>query len=254
MTDTDLLLVDRLDSGVAVVALNRPDKLNALSQELHRGLYDLFGKLGEDDSVKAVVITGAGDRAFSAGYDVRQLATLTEEETMLNNLHREPYWTRFFSFSKPVIAALNGITFGGGAMLALCADIRVGCPDTVFRVTAVPYAGVMATWNLTPLVGLGRTKEWLMTGRPVDAEEGLTAGLLNHVVPREQVVDKAVEIATQIAGHPQAAVRGLKSLVHATYGRTIAESEAAENDIMHHALAPKSTSELFAEFLATRGS
>ena len=253
MTKSDLLTVERLGKNVALLTLNRPEKLNALSQDLHRALYDTLGELAEDDSVGAVVLTGAGERAFSAGYDVRELEPLNETETLLSNLRREPYWTRIFDYPKPIVAALNGITFGGGAMLALCADIRVGCDETVFRVTAVPYAGVMATWNLAPLVGMGRAKEWLMTARPVEAQEGLASGLLNHVVPRSQVVDKAVEIAAQIAEYPAPAVSELKRLIHHNAGRSLAEGAEAENSVMHHALAPKRTSELFAEFLASRG-
>ncbi|MGW4337512.1 enoyl-CoA hydratase/isomerase family protein [Rhodococcus koreensis] len=253
MTNSELLIVDRPTSGVAVLTLNRPDKLNALSECLHRAIHDTLGELADDDSIGAVVLTGAGDRAFSAGYDVRELEPFNEAETLLSNLKREPYWTRIFDYPKPIVAALNGITFGGGAMLALCADIRVGCDETVFRVTAVPYAGVMATWNLPPLVGIGRAKEWLMTARPVEAQEGLATGLLNHVVPRAEVVDKAIEIAAQIAGHPPRAVSELKQLIHANAGRSLADGAEAENSVMHHALAPKSTSELFAGFLASRG-
>lgn len=253
MTDSDLLIVERMTNGVALLTLNRPDKLNALSEELHRALHDALGELADDDAVGAIVLTGAGERAFSAGYDVRQLEPLNEVETLHSNLKREPYWSRMFNFPKPIVAALNGITFGGGAMLALCADIRVGCNETVFRVTAVPYAGVMATWNLAPLVGMGRAKEWLMTARPVEAQEGLTSGLLNHVVPRSDVVEKAVEIAAQIAEYPAPAVSELKRLIHDNAGRSLSDGAEAENSVMHHALAPKSTSELFAEFLASRG-
>ncbi|KAA9157334.1 enoyl-CoA hydratase/isomerase family protein [Amycolatopsis acidicola] len=248
----DVLLVERRDR-VAVLTLNRPDKLNALNQELHRALYDVFGELAGDESIGAIVVTGAGERAFSAGYDVRELEPLDEAETLMSNLRREPYWARIFDFPKPVVAALNGFTLGGGAMLALCADVRIGCRRTVFRVTAVPYLGVMATWNLPPLVGMGRAKEWLMTARPVEADEGLAAGLLNHVVPDDEVVAKAIEVAAAIAGHPPAALSELKRLIHDNAGRSLPDGAEAENSVMHHALAPKSTSELFAGFLASRG-
>lgn len=248
--ESDLVVVEKLDGKVALVTLNRPGKHNAINEPMHQAIAEALRQLELDDDVNAVVLTGAGDKAFSAGYDVREMEVLDEDQTMLSCIRREEWWWAIASFGKPLIAAVNGYALGGGGMLATCADIRVGCPEFHYRITAVPYYGVMASWNLPQIVGMGIAMEWLMTGRAVEADEALRTGLLNHVVPRDQVVPKAVEIASLIARNPAPASRALKRLVHANIGRSFADGFEAENAVMHGELKPKSTSELFAKFLA----
>jgi enoyl-CoA hydratase/carnithine racemase len=177
------------------------------------------------------------------------MSGLDEEGTLLDYQRREPWMWHLANLAKPVIAAVNGVAYGGGAVMAICADIRIGCPGSAFRVTAVPYGGLNATWNLPLIVGWGRAKEWLLTGRVVPATEALAAGLLNHLVEETEVVPRSVEMAAAIASNPPAASQALKSVMHENIGRRLVDAYAAENTTLHTRLPPGRTDELFKNFL-----
>src|SRR5262249_11905390 len=146
-----------------------------------------------------IVVTGAGDRAFSAGYDVKEQADYDEDRMLLGYLAREPYMWHIASCRKPIVAAVNGIAWGGGAVVATGADIRVGCSKTSFQVTATAYGGVNASWSLPPIVGSAIAKDWLLTAREVKSAELLAAGWLNYLVDDDQLLPKALEVAGMIA-------------------------------------------------------
>jgi enoyl-CoA hydratase/carnithine racemase len=114
---------------------------------------------------------------------------------------------------KPVIGMMNGLAYGGGAVLASCLDMRIGCENTRFRFLAVAYGRINSTWTLTNQVGWPTAKEYLFTGRVVEAEEAYRVGLLNHLVPAEELRDKTMEIATTIAGHRAESVIGIKEIL-----------------------------------------
>src|SRR5262249_11114096 len=156
-------LLERPADGVVLITLNRPEKRNALNLPTFQALDEALTDLEADDSVRAVVLTGAGTM-FSAGYDVKEMESLTAQETLLDYQTREPWMFHLQDFRKPLIAAMNGGAYGGGSIFAICCDIRVGCEDSSFKITAVSYGGINGSWNLPLIVGWGRAKEWLMTG------------------------------------------------------------------------------------------
>lgn len=242
------VVVSRPEPAVALITLNRPEKRNAMNLPTFEALDGRLTELERDPSVSAVILTGAGP-VFSAGYDVREMSGLDEAGTMLDYQRREPWMWHLANLSKPLVAALNGPAYGGGAVMAMCADIRIGCPASSFRVTAVPYGGLNATWNLPLIVGWGRAKEWLLTGRVVSSEEALTAGLLNHLVDEREVLPRSIEMAAAIASNPSAASRALKTVVHENVGRRFIDAYAAENAMIHAQLKPGRTDELFRSFL-----
>lgn len=250
----ELLIVDRAAEGVAVVTLNRPEALNALSRELHRTLHVTVVELADDPSVGAIVLAGAGERAFSAGYDIKEEATYGRDEMLAMYLEREPWHWGVASCPVPVIAAVHGVAWGGGAVLATSADIRVGSSRTSFRVTATAYGGVNATWHLPPIVGVSTAKDWLMTAREVRAEELYVKGWLNHVVEPGEELAKAVELAGQIVANDPAPTQAAKRLVNASWGRTQMDSQRAETALMATDLRPGDAKELFADFLGSRSS
>ncbi len=171
--------------GVLWVTINRPDKLNALNQatiaELDRAVEEAAG----DDRVKAVVLTGAGDKAFVAGADITELNTLGPERAKEFGLRGQAVFTRFERLAKPVVAAVNGYALGGGCELAMACHVRVASTNAVFGQPEVKLGlipGYAGTQRLPRLVGKGRALELLMTGRNVTAEEAERIGLVNKVV------------------------------------------------------------------------
>lgn len=250
MTAQELLL-QRPADGIALLTINRPKARNALTTTLQFELDAALKLLQNDDDVRAIVITASGDRAFSAGYDLKEMNGFDQDWMLLNYLDRQGLMAAVASYSKPLIGALNGLAHGGGAILATLFDIRVGCSRSEFRFTAAAYNGVNNTWQLPRLVGQARALEFTMTARPVPAAEALASGLLNHLVGDDDVVTHALEIATMIAAHPPAGVRWHKSLIRAAPGRSTDEALQAENGVMSGELRPGKPSAVFREFLAT---
>src|SRR5215468_5588751 len=203
----EFILTERSD-GVAVITLNRPDKLNALSFPLVRELDDALSRCEADEDVKAVILTGAGERAFSAGADIHEMAGLSAEELATRADVRGRATWHIATFGKPLIGAINGLAYGGAALLSSTLDLRIGCERTKFRFLAASYGRVNSTWSLPLLVGLPKAKELLYTGRDVMAEEAERIGLLNQVVPATRLRETALEMAAAIARNDARMVTG----------------------------------------------
>jgi 2-(1,2-epoxy-1,2-dihydrophenyl)acetyl-CoA isomerase len=244
------LLLDRVGDGVAVITLNRPDALNALNEEMHAEIDGAISELEGDGDVRAIVMTGAGDRAFCAGYDVKEQAPYDEDRMLIGYVAREPYMWHIASSRTPIVAAVNGFAWGGGAVVATGADIRVGCPRTSFKVTATAYGGVNASWSLPPIVGTATAKDWLLTAREVGAEELFAARWLNYLVPDDEVKAKALAVAGQIAANWARGTEATKELVNASVGRTMHDAQRAETVRLATDLRPMLVSNLFEKFLS----
>jgi len=245
------VLVGRPLPGVALVTLNRPAAHNALDTGLQRVLDAELTALEADSAVRCVVFTGVGDAAFSAGYDIHELARFSPDEVTLALLQREEWMWHVASLRMPTIAAVNGVAHGAGALLACALDLRIGCERTNFRFTAGAYNGANATWSLPQLVGLGQAKELLFTSRPVNAERAAEIGLLGRVVPSAGLVEAAVRLAGEIAANPPGGIAETKRLLHAGPGRGLQERYESENVVMRTTLRPKPMPELFSRFLAS---
>jgi enoyl-CoA hydratase/carnithine racemase len=243
------LLVERPIPGVVVVTFNRPEAHNALDTGLQRLLDEHLSALEADAAVRCVVFTGAGGAAFSAGYDIHELARLSPDEVTLALLQREEWMWHLASLRMPTIAAVNGVAHGAGALVACALDLRIGCQHTNFRFTAGAYGGANATWNLPLLVGLAQAKELLFTSRPVGADAALGMGLLNAKVAASALLDEALRLAEEIATNPPEGIAEAKRLLHAGPGRGLRERYEAENVVMRTTLRPKPMPELFARFL-----
>lgn len=192
-----ILLVER-DGPVAVVILNRPERLNALSHDLARELRASLGQLGADSTVRAIVLTGAG-RAFSAGADLRNGPS--DAEDVLRTLYT-PMITEMRALPVPLIAAVNGIAAGAGASITLACDLRVAATSARFQLSfvamgLVPDAG--STWLLPRIIGATRAAEVVLLGKPVLAAQALDWGLVNEVVADEDLRARAIEMAQQVS-------------------------------------------------------
>lgn len=212
---TSRVLSERRGDAV-LVTLNAPERRNAIDQEMVDGLHAVLDELQHDESVAALVITGAGDKAFAAGADIAQLRDRTSADAM--KAINSAIFNRVEEFPAPVIAAVKGYALGGGCELAIACDLRVigasaklGQPEV--KLGIIPAAG--GTYRLPRLIGLGRARELIYTGRMVDAEEALRIGLANQVVADDEVVDAALAMAAQIANNGRLAVRGAKRALNA---------------------------------------
>jgi enoyl-CoA hydratase/carnithine racemase len=246
-------ILTECSDGVAVITLNRPDKLNALSFGLARELDEALTEFERDDAVKAVVLTGAGERAFSAGADIHEMAGLTSEELAQRQAFRSEATWHVATFAKPLIGAINGLAYGGAALLSSTLDLRIGCERTQFQFLAASYGRVNSTWSLPLLVGLPKAKELLYTGRVVAAEEAERIGLLNQVVPAARLVETAVEIGQMIAKNDARMVQGIKRLLHEQVGMGWRDCYATEEDARATWLAAGHPREGFKEFLSRKG-
>ena len=246
------ILTERADA-VVLITLNRPDKLNALSYGLMRELDDELTRLEDDDTVKAVVLTGAGDKAFSAGADIHEMAGLVEAQLAERQAFRNRATWHIATFAKPLIGALNGLAYGGAALLSSTLDLRIGCERTKFRFLAATYGRVNSTWSLPHLVGLPKAKELLYTGRDVLADEAERIGLLNQVVPSARLRDTALEMAASIAKNDARMVQGIKRLLHEDIGMPWRERYDNEETARATWLTSAPVREGFKDFLARKG-
>jgi enoyl-CoA hydratase/carnithine racemase len=251
--DYEHLLLDIRDH-VGVIKLNRPEVLNAMNRKLFNEIDTAVGQLESDDDVRAIVLTGAGDRAFSAGADIHEMAEQARMDSPPPpDPRRSEYSWHIAATRKPTIGALNGLAFGGGAVLASSLDIRVGCERTRFRFLAVQYGRVNSTWSLPRQVGWPVAKELLFTARVVGAEEAARIGLLNHLVPSEKLMDKALELAGMIAENDPRMVQGVKELLIRDIGEDWRSHYQNELDAQAGKLAPTPVLEGFKPFLDRKG-
>jgi enoyl-CoA hydratase len=235
MTDqTELVLIERqTELRTALVRLNRPKQLNALNGAVMDALCAALEELDREEAVRAIVVTG-NERAFAAGADIGEMAEATPIDLLLTN--RIGQWDRIRRITKPVIAAVNGWAVAAGLENALLADIRIAAENAVFGALERRWnivGGDGMTVRLPLVVGYGRAMEMIITGRPVDAEEALRIGLANEVVPEGKALERALELAHQIAELPQGAIRSDKETMVRNVGRTYEEQlrQEAENTL-----------------------
>jgi enoyl-CoA hydratase len=242
------VLVERADGGVGIITLNRPEVLNALNTALLDEYDEALFAFEQDDEISCVVITGAGDTAFSSGVDIKEAVARGREGGGGENSLGRRTWERA-NLKKPTIGAINGLAFGGGAMISIELDIRIGCERSRFRFPETVYGWVGATWTLPLVVGWARAKELLYTARVVEADEAARIGLLNCLVPADQLLDTGVGMARQIAQNKPAAVQGVKQVMNQHIGRAWAEMLQAERDFRAEMVHPPSATEAFQAFL-----
>jgi enoyl-CoA hydratase/carnithine racemase len=247
-------ILSQVEDGVAIITLNRPDKLNAMNRKLNAELYDAVKTADADDGVGCIVITGAGERAFTAGGDIQE--QLTNDEKYNDDERDEMSKTRrsydIAASAKPTIGMMNGLAYGGGAVLASSLDMRIGCEDTKFRFLAAAYGRINSTWTLPNQVGWPIAKELLFTARIVKAEEAYRIGLLNHLVPRAQLREKTMEIAKMIAGNHQGAIRGTKALMLKQMAMDLEAQYKAEKDYTINVMRGAKAKDAFPEFISRK--
>jgi len=209
-------LIYEKKENIGLLTINRPEKMNAISRELTSELKKLLDEIEEDEELRVLVITGAGDKAFVAGADINELVDREAKMGRRVSKERQEIFSRIENLHIPVIAAVNGYALGGGLELALACSIRIcsdkaqfGAPE--IKLGIIPGDG--GTQRLPRLVGLGRAMEMILTGDFIDAQEAHRIGLVNKVFPPEKLMEAAMELAQKIASRPPLAVRYAKEAV-----------------------------------------
>ena len=199
-----------VEDGIAVVTLNRPEALNSVNKALRLELLELFPALDLRNDVKVIVITGAGDKAFCTGADLKERSTRTTEEMVHDRHYLTSKSTSILSnVSKPVIAAIKGYCMAGGYEMVLQCDITIASDNSIFSLPEVTHGffpGGGACQRLPRLVGYQMAKELILTGRRWDAKEAKELGLINKVVALDKVMDEAMAMARKIASYPSIGV------------------------------------------------
>jgi enoyl-CoA hydratase len=255
MFETIVLDRDSTDRAVAVVTFNRPHVLNALNKAMLGELDRATAELASDDSVRVVILTGAGDRSFVAGADIKELAAQTAISGRELALTGQRLFDRIENLGKPVIAAINGFALGGGCELAMACTLRIAA-DTArlgqpeINLGLIPgYAG---SQRLARLVGKGKAMEMMLTGAPISAAEAERAGLVNRVVPAAALMDDARALATQLAGNAPIATRYILDAVNRGLDMPFAEASAFEAALFGLAMATDDMREGTTAFLEKR--
>jgi len=228
----DLVLKDVKDQ-VMVLTLNRPDVMNSFNFAMLRALKQAVDSVRFDTGVRVVIITGAGEKAFCAGADLKERATLTEPQVREFIYTIRNLFTDIENLPKPVIAAVNGVAFGGGTELALASDIRIASETaslglTETRLAIIPGAG--GTQRLPRLVGRGKAKELIFTGKRLSAKESLEIGLVNKVCPAASLLDEARALAGEILQAGPIAIAQAKYAINNGLETDIATGLAIESN------------------------
>jgi enoyl-CoA hydratase len=212
MSGFDTVIYEK-NGNIACVTLNRPQALNAFSVQMRDDLFEILGAIRVDDEVRAVLLKGAGDKAFCAGADLREFLTAPSAIKARHIRSVRDLWRLFMSMPQPLIAALHGYVLGSGIEMALFCDLRIATPDVVFGFPEVtlgilPAAG--GTQTLPRILGLSGALDMLLTGRRLNAQEALSKGMVNQIVPRETLLHEAEELAQKIASYDPVVVRNAK--------------------------------------------
>jgi enoyl-CoA hydratase/carnithine racemase len=213
MTDTPQLVLEERRDNVLLLSLNRPERHHALSQALSDQLSEALARAAEDAGVAVVIITGTGEKAFCAGGDMLEMSGV--ETQAQRSAGAGGLFGVLAKMPMPVIAAINGYCFGGGARLAIGCDIRLASDNATFRLPGSEYGLVVAAATLPRLVGAERAKELIFTARKFTAEEAERYGLVSAVYPRAKLMPAAWEMAQTIAAHSAGAVREAKRVIDA---------------------------------------
>jgi enoyl-CoA hydratase len=228
-----MLLIETAD-GVATVTLNRPEAMNAMSKALRAQLYEAFVALDRDDAVRAVILTGAGERAFTAGLDLKELGSDPNGLGAVNTTDPAVNPVKAIeTCSKPVIGAINGVAITGGFELALACDILIASTNARFADTHA-RVGIMPGWGLSQklsrLIGIHRAKELSLTGNFLDAQTAAAWGLVNRVVAPGELMAAARNLAADIASVPAEAVSFYKRVIDDGFGLPFGAAMALEHE------------------------
>jgi enoyl-CoA hydratase len=249
----ETLLIEK-EGSVAIVKINRPP-VNSLNATAYSELYDAFCQLEKDESVNAILLTGAGEKAFAAGLDIKDVAGKSIPKYLEFARTSRMTVDKVATVDKPTVAAVFGFTFGGGCELALACDLRIaatdasiGCPEVNLGI--IPGSG--GTQRLTRLVGMTKAKEMLLLGDAVNGDEAYRIGLVNKVVPKEKLMEEAMAVAKRLAEKPKVAVSLIKTSINTGADMGLPAAISFENECFTVAYVSEDGREGMAAFAEKR--
>lgn len=231
MTNESNLVLEERRGDVVLLTLNRPERHHALNQALGEALSEALQRAADDPEVAVIILTGSGDKAFCAGADMLEASGVTSGRGRVAGAALAI--GRVSEMPVPVIAAINGYCYGGGARLAVSCDIRLASPKATFRIPGSEYGLVVAAATLPRLVGASRAKELIFTARPFNAQEAFDYGLVSAIHPVEDLLPAAWKMAETIASHSREAVREAKRVIDAA---TLSDEAIAMEDAANRQL------------------
>lgn len=217
-------LLTSIEKNILVITINRPDKMNAINKDVMQELGEAIAELQSNPEIKSAIITGSGAKAFVAGADISQFTGLSVEEGMQVAQKGHDVFNSIERSTKPVIAAVNGFALGGGCELAMACHFRIASENAKFGQPEVNLGlipGYGGTQRLVQLIGKGRALETLMTGNMIDANTALQYGLVNHVVPSEELIPKAISILEVINSKAPLAIAKCIETANAVYDENL---------------------------------
>lgn len=243
------------EGAVAVVTVNRPEALNSLDRRTNEELLAVARELSADESVRAVVLTGGGEKSFVAGADISEMRGFSAEEARRSGALGQSVMAAIEEAPQPWVAAVNGFALGGGCELALACDIRLASENAKFgqpEITLGITPGFGGTQRLPRIVGMGWAKYLVLSGRHVRADEALRIGLVQAVYPKGELMTEAMKLAAELAGRSPLAMRYCKAAVQAAADTDIATGQAIERDLFALSFASEDQTEGMDAFLEKR--
>ncbi len=216
----DSVLLTQLTDGIYTITINRPDKLNALNQDVLKALDTELDNIYSNPDIRTVIITGSGTKAFVAGADISEFNQMNVEQSRQMAKRGQDLFFRIERCPKPIVACVNGFALGGGCELAMSCHFRIASPNALFGQPEVNLGilpGYGGTQRLVQLIGKGRAMELLMSGQTINADTALQYGLVNYVVPQEELLNKAISILTIIQSKAPLAVAGCITSANAVF-------------------------------------
>ena len=244
-----------VENGIATITINRPKALNALNLDTVTELKDAIEKIAVDKAVKVVVITGAGEKSFVAGADIKEMATKTPAEGREWGQFGQNVFTEIENMPQPVIAAINGFCLGGGCELSCACDIRYAAENAKFGQPEVGLGitpGFGGTQRLTRVVGRGQAKELIYTGGMIGADEAKAIGLVNKVVPQEELMPTVLKLAGKIAKNAPVAVQLSKAAINRGINCDVVTGIAYEAEVFGLCFSTNDQKEGMAAFVEKR--
>ncbi|CAN5350842.1 enoyl-CoA hydratase-related protein [soil metagenome] len=249
-------ILSEVRGPVGILTLNRPDKLNAWNAPMRSRLIEALEELEANEAVRAIILTGAGERAFGAGQDLNETKTFDPDQAELWMGEWERLYDLIRSLSKPIIAALNGVAAGSAFQVALLCDLRVGHDCVTMGQPEINsgIASVTGPWIMREMIGIARTIALTLTGRMMEAEECVRIGLINRIVPQDKVMEAALTLATELAGKPPVAMRLNKARFREVTEASFRECLKAGIRNQREAYATGEPARMMEEFLAKRAA
>lgn len=251
----DSVLIE-VRGAVGIITLNRPQILNAWNAPMRSRLVECFDELEANEAVRAIILTGAGERAFGAGQDLNETKTFDPDRAEAWMHEWERLYDRIRSLSKPLIAALNGVAAGSAFQVALLCDLRIGHDGVTMGQPEINsgIASVTGPWIMKEMIGLARTIDLTLTGRMMDADECFRIGLINRVVPKDKVMEASLALAEELASKAPVAMRLNKARFREVTEESFRECLAAGIRTQRAAYATGEPARMMEEFLAARAA